>query len=72
MVDTAIAQLVAYAERTGLIEPCERTWAVNTLLEALELPGYTPAPEPVSGEIDLSAVLAELLTSLGRSLSVSL
>lgn len=66
MVDTAIAQLVAYAERTGLIEPCERTWAVNTLLEALELPGYTPAPEPVSGEIDLSAVLAELTDDAHR------
>ena len=61
MIDTTIASLVAYAERTGLIEPCERNWAVNTLLEALKLDSY-PAPEtPVSGDIDLAAVLGELM-----------
>ena len=30
--DAAIARLVAYAQRTGLIEESERVWAVNTLL----------------------------------------
>ena len=61
MIDTAIASLVAYAERTGLIEPCERNWAVNTLLEALKLDSYTAPEAPVSGEIDLAAVLGELM-----------
>ena len=61
MIDTAIASLVAYAERTGLIEPCERNWAVNTLLEALKLDSYTAPETPVSGEIDLAAVLGELM-----------
>ena len=61
MIDTAIASLVAYAERTGLIEPCERNWAVNTLLEALKLDSYTAPATPVSGEIDLAAVLGELM-----------
>ena len=61
MIDTAIASLVAYAERTGLIEPCERNWAVNTLLEALKLDSYTAPETPVSGDIDLAAVLGELM-----------
>ena len=61
MIDTAIASLVAYAERTGLIEPCERNWAVNTLLEALKLDSYTAPETPVSREIDLAAVLGELM-----------
>ena len=43
MVDKEIAALVAYAERTGLIEPCERAWAVNTLLEGL---GLAQGPPP--------------------------
>ena len=61
MIDTAIASLVAYTERTGLIEPCERNWAVNTLLEALKLDSYTAPETPVSGDIDLAAVLGELM-----------
>ena len=45
MVDKEIAALVAYAERTGLIEPCERAWAVNTLLEGR---AWTVTPPPKS------------------------
>ena len=61
MIDTAIAKLTAYAERTGLIDPCDRVWAVNTVLEALGLTSYMPPAEPVEGDIDLSAVLGELM-----------
>ena len=53
-INTAVAQLAAYAERTGLIEPCERTWAVNTLLEGLGLSSYAPPEGPVSGDADLN------------------
>ena len=61
MIDTAIAQLAAYAEQTGLIEPCERVWAVNTILEALGLSSYTGPSQPVFGDIDLTAVLTALM-----------
>lgn len=60
MVDAAIHKLVSYALRTGLIEPCEEVWAVNTLLEALGLTSYTEPGEEV-GEVDLNAVLNELM-----------
>lgn len=60
MADTAIHKLVTYALRTGLIEPCEETWAVNTLLEALGLSSYTKSQEG-AGEMDLNAVLNELM-----------
>ena len=61
MVDKEIAALVVYAERTGLIEPCERAWAVNTLLEGLGLDSYTAPEEPVSGDIDLAKTLEALM-----------
>lgn len=60
MIDEAIAKLVAYAERNGLVEPCEHIWAVNTVLEALRLDGYTE-PEQSFGEIDLPNLLDELM-----------
>lgn len=60
MVDAAIAALAEYGVRTGLIEACDRVWAINALLETLGLDSYTD-PGPVSGEIDLPAVLTELM-----------
>jgi UDPglucose--hexose-1-phosphate uridylyltransferase len=60
MIDNAISQLATYAQRTGLIEPSERIWAVNQILDVLKLPGYTE-PGDDWGEIDLAAVLDELL-----------
>lgn len=42
MSDTAISQLIAYALQTNLIEECELTWAVNALLETLQLDAYHP------------------------------
>ena len=39
MIDTAIAQLLGYAESCRLIEACDRTWAANRILDAaLALP----------------------------------
>ncbi len=40
----AIGELVDYAERTGLLAHEDRTWAVNALLEALQLD--SPRVEP--------------------------
>ena len=60
MIDSAVYKLIAYALRTGLIEESEKTWAVNTVLEVLGLSGYTE-PQGAVGEIDLNAVLNELM-----------
>ena len=61
MMDREIQALVAYALDTGLIEPCEEMWAVNTLLEALELDGYTAPETPAQRPVDLPAVLTALM-----------
>ena len=37
--DQAIAKLISYALDKELIQPEEKIWAVNALLEALELDG---------------------------------
>lgn len=58
-MDDAIAKLCTYALRTGLIEACDYTWAVNQVLEALGLDRITD-PGPVCGDVDLPAVLDEL------------
>ena len=65
MSDNAVSKLVTYALRTGLIDECERTWAVNTLLDALKLDGWTD-PGTEWGGIDLAAVLDELLDDAHR------
>ncbi len=61
MVDREIQALVAYALDTGLIEPCERLWAVNALLEALGLDSYTEPETPAERPVDLPAVLGALM-----------
>ena len=60
MTDDAISKLITYAERTGLIEPCDRVWAVNSILDVLKLDSYTE-PDREWGEIELAPVLEELL-----------
>ena len=60
MIDAAVSKLATYALRTGLIEESEYFWAVNTILDALKLDSYTD-PGEAWGEIDLAAVLEELL-----------
>ena len=60
MINEAISKLAAYAVRTGLVEECEYIWAVNTILDVLKLDSYTD-PQKDWGEIELSAVLDELM-----------
>ena len=60
MIDNAVSKLATYALRTGLVEDSEYTWAVNTILDVLKIDRYT-APGQDWGEIDLAAVLNELL-----------
>ena len=60
MIDNAVSKLATYALRTGLIEDSEYTWAVNTILDVLKIDRYTD-PGQDWGEIDLAAVLDELL-----------
>ena len=56
----AIAQLISYALEKRLIQPEDRMWTVNTLLEALTLDGCAlPEELPPAGE--LSAALEALL-----------
>lgn len=60
MMDNKIAALVDYGIHTGLLEECERIWAVNTLLDILRLDSYAPdvaAPE----QTDLASILDALL-----------
>ena len=59
MIDTAIAQLLGYAESRGLIEESDRTWAANRILDALHLDGWEE-PETVP-ERPLEEILKELL-----------
>jgi len=59
MIDTAIAQLLGYAESRGLIEACDRTWAANRILDALHLDSWEE-PETVP-ERPLEEILKELL-----------
>ena len=60
MIDHAIAALADYGARTGLIEPADRVWAVNRLLEVMELSDYQEPAEP-SGEEPLEEILKALL-----------
>ncbi|WP_130868684.1 UDP-glucose--hexose-1-phosphate uridylyltransferase [Intestinimonas massiliensis (ex Afouda et al. 2020)] len=60
--DQAIAKLISYALDKELIQPSEQLWAVNALLQALELDGCAlPEELPPMGEGELSAVLDALL-----------
>ena len=59
MRDQAIKDLVGYAVRTGLIEESDRTWAVNTLLEAMRLDSREEPQE--AQERPLEDILRELL-----------
>ena len=61
MIDHAVSKLAAYALRTGLIEECERVWAINTILDVLKLDSYTE-PERTwdPDRVSLAPVLDEL------------
>ncbi len=59
-MDEAISKLITYAIRTGLIEERERLWAINAVLEVLELDSYQD-PGQEWGEISLPQVLDTLM-----------
>ena len=65
MIDNAVSKLAAYALRTGLVEPCDYTWAINTILDVLKLDSYTD-PNQDWGDIALAPVLEELLDDAHR------
>ena len=59
MIEQAIADLLGYALRVGLIEDCDRTWAANRLLEALKLDNWE---EPdTAQDRPLEEILKDLL-----------
>ncbi len=59
--DQAIAELISYALKKELIRPEEEMWAVNTVLDVLELDSCAMPEKLPEGEIDLPAVLDTLL-----------
>ena len=60
MINEAISKLVTYALRCGLVEECETMWAINTILDVLQLDSYTD-PQREWGDIALHEVLDTLL-----------
>ena len=63
--DEAISKLISYALHTGLIQPCETTWAVNAILDALKLDSFA-GPEPRDEAVELAPVLEALLDDAHR------
>ena len=59
--DQAIAKLISYALERELIQPSEKLWAVNALMEALELDGCTLPESASCGAEELPQVLDALL-----------
>ena len=59
--DQAIAKLISYALERKLIQPSEKLWAVNALLEVLELDGCTLPESASCGAEELPQVLDALL-----------
>ncbi|MDE7219206.1 MAG: UDP-glucose--hexose-1-phosphate uridylyltransferase [Oscillospiraceae bacterium] len=60
MVDREIATLVQYALDKELIQPADRTWAVNQLLAALGLDSFEE-PDEVPAGLDLETILSRIL-----------
>ena len=60
MIDTAVSKLISYALQTGLIQPCEKVWAINTVLDTLKIDSYTD-PGQDWGEVELAPILETLL-----------
>ena len=60
MINDSIKKLVTYGLEKGLIEPCDKVWAINRIIEALGIEEYD---EPVEQyfSVDLESTLAELL-----------
>ncbi|MCR5021559.1 UDP-glucose--hexose-1-phosphate uridylyltransferase [Ruminococcus sp.] len=60
MINDSIKKLVTYGLEKGLIEPCDKVWAINRIIWALGIEEYD---EPVEQyfNVDLESTLAELL-----------
>jgi len=58
MINTYLASLVHYGLRTGLIEPCDKTYITNMLLQVMELDAYEEAP---AQDLALEEILNGLL-----------
>ncbi len=57
-VNEYLASLVQYAISKGLVDPCDRTYAINRLLEQLQLDTYEDTmPEPMPLEMILQGLL---------------
>ena len=59
-IDLYIAALADYAIKKGLLDPDDRIFAINRILDRLALHEYTEPEEKIEG-LDLDAILAELL-----------
>ena len=60
MLNSAIRSLVQYGLRTGLIEPCEKNYTINLLLDIFHEEDYIE-PEEVPENPDLEKILSSLL-----------
>ena len=65
MLNDAIARLVTYGVRCGLLPECEKIYATNLLLDCLKEDDYTE-PDTLPEEIDLEETLKELLDEAVR------
>jgi len=65
-IDRAVDALARYALRTGLIEPNEYVWAVNTILDGMKLDSFAAPAEPMADSVPLAAILDELLDDAQR------
>ena len=63
MIDTYlsahVAALADYAVKAGLIEPADRVWAINSLLQALGLQEFEEPERPL--ELPLEGILSQLV-----------
>ena len=58
--NVAVSKLAAYALQTGLIQSCEKDWAINTILDVLNLDSYIDSNQDWDN-VELALVLEELL-----------
>ena len=55
----SVKKLVTYGIRTGMLSPSDEVWAVNQLLEVLQMDSYEEPQEEI-GDIDLPEILDRL------------
>lgn len=60
MLSESIAKLVQYGMETGLLPACERTYAINLLLDLFHEDSYEE-PQQIPGHTELEDILKELL-----------